>query len=311
VPSRERPKSLRVLRNAYAPDDRIALNHAILVAGTLRISGNPTISGLSASVHTNADGDIAGSPSIAGSLTASGTFTRTGGSVGGTMASGVPAVPIPPVDPRTLWTRHAAATADWYDLCADGTVRRPTGVAPCTGTVLAAATVAAFRGWRLSSGIWQFTGSADFGGVYYAYGAGMAVSGNAGSTGVPWNVTLVTEPLTSGAGACVQRQAGDISIAGSVSPTAYLEGLLAVSGRDLVIAGTPQQVYTGIVTAQEQVEVTGNATLRGVIIAQSACDTASSPVHLNLVDGSMRVHYDGELGVRGAGGVRTTLWSEL
>lgn len=316
VPSRAAATSLRVLRTEYVADGRYQLSHAILVDGDLSISGAAQISGLSASVHSNGDADISGSPDIAGSLTASGSFTRLSGSVAGTTAAGVPRVSVPQIDPRTLWNRNAGtslAAASWYDLCPDGTVRRPTGAAPCAGTILGSGALATYRGWRLSGTTWSFTGDASFGGVYYAYGGDIKVTGNAGSAGTPWQVTLIAEDLAGGAGTdgCRQRRRGDIDIGGGVSPTAFLDGLVLVAGRDLILRGTVDQVLTGIVTAREQVDISGNATLQGVVVAQSRCDSGGSPVSLNTISGSMSLRYDGGLGVSVDEGVRTTLWSEL
>ena len=73
-------------------------DHALATDGDLLISGNPTITGTSGSVHSNNDLDISGSPSVSSTATASGTFNATGSpTIGGGTASGASTESIPEI----------------------------------------------------------------------------------------------------------------------------------------------------------------------------------------------------------------------
>ena len=71
---------------------------AVVVGGTLVISGNPEITGTSGGVHANVDLDISGNPDIAQDATAGGAYTESGSPTIGGISGGVHGtVPIPQV----------------------------------------------------------------------------------------------------------------------------------------------------------------------------------------------------------------------
>jgi hypothetical protein len=318
VPSRAAAKRVRVVKSEYLPESTFSPAHALLSGGDLTVGGNPLISGLGGSVHTNGNLLISGSPSVAGDVTAAGAMTESGSpSVGGVKAAGVPAVDIPSVDPRTVWNRHARSpryAGNWWDLCPDGSVRLPDGTAPCEGSVVAAsATTTAFRGWRLSGSSWTVSGNdGSFHGIYYAYRRDIRVSGMPGSSGSAWRATLIAEAEETGeAGGCPVLSHGDIDISGNARTTGFLEGLSLMAGRDLKISGTPSQALSGVMAAHEQFAVSGTPNLVGSIIAEDGCDSAGSLTHASSVSGSMSVAYDSDLEIPAGDEVRTTLWLEL
>jgi hypothetical protein len=318
VPSRATAKRVRVVKSEYLPESTFSPAHALLSGGDLTVSGNPTVSGLGGSVHTNGYLVISGSPLVAGDVTAAGTMSQSGSpSVGGVKAAGVPAVDIPSIDPRTVWNRHARSpryAGNWWDLCPDGSVRLPDGSAPCQGSVVAAsATTTAFRGWRLSGSSWTVSGNdGSFHGIYYAYQRDIKVSGMPGSSGTPWRATLIAEAEETGvSGDCPVLSRGDIEISGNARMTGFLEGLSLMAGRDLKITGVTSQQLSGVMAAHEQFTVSGTPTLVGSIIAEAECDSAGSLTHASSVSGNMSVTYDSDLEIPAGDEVRTTLWLEL
>jgi cytoskeletal protein CcmA (bactofilin family) len=292
---------------------------AILIGGDLVISGNADVSGIAGDVHSNGDIELSGSPTISGDLTSSGSISVGGGGgttgVAGDVQSDASPQFVPPVEPREMWELlHADYADSWYDLCPDGTVRRADASTPCNGTISGSATSGqAFRGWTFhgtgSSREWQKDGSGEYSGVYYVYQAGANVSKNPGEVGNPWRATVIAESANAD-GAC-PADWGDIHVNGTPRVVGFIDGLALVAGRDLKIQGNANQRFEGLMAAHEQVEVSGNPTLVGALVAEDACDTPGSPVTTSSVSGSMAIVYDGNLDVQLANLIRTSLWLEL
>lgn len=298
---------------------------AIMTGGDLEISGNAGIDGILGDVHANGDIDFSGSAaSVSGNVTASGSITGDGGvSVGGDSTSGAPQATLPPVDPLEMWSllspNYTGAvvgsnyTGSWYDLCSDGTARAPDGGAPCGGTVLynAATATQAYRGWtwKSSNSTWQKDGSGEYGGVYFVDGANAEISKSPGSASTPWQATVITNGVAV-PGGC-ETINGDISVSGSPVMNGFITGLSLVAGRDLHITGNPNQSFNGVLAAHEQVFVSGNPTLVGSLLAESACDTPGSPVDVTSVSGSMSITYNDDVDVQLGNLIRTSLWLEL
>lgn len=314
IPNRSAAREERVLKVEYIFSP-FSPGFGILTEGDLEIAGTAEILGTHGDIHSNEDIDVIGNGSSAsGQVTASGTYDPP--NIGTPApAAGHPRQTIPAVDPRTVYSDLSAKyAANWYDLCGpDGTVRSP-GTTPCTGAVLAAPSGAStFRGWKLiGSGTtrkWQMSSSTAYDGVYYVYRANADLSGSPGSTGVPWSATVITEKNNNGS-PCEQDY-GDISVSGGAVAKPFIDGLLLLAGRDLVLGGTPNQSLEGGITVQEQFSVSGNGKINGGIIAEDRCDTPDSPVHTNRVSGDVSITYNGGLEIPLFKQIRTTLWLEL
>ena len=318
VPDRtraERPRFLKAeyLFSTYNPPK------AILIGGDLIVSGNADVSGISGDVHSNGDIELSGSPTISGDLTSSGSIT-VGGSgsssgVEGEVRSEASPHFMPPVEPREMWELlHVDYTDSWYDLCPDATVRRADATTPCNGSILGTATSGqSFRGWTFhlsgSNREWQKDGSGEYSGVYYVYQSGANVSKNPGEVGNPWRATVITE--SSNVDGSCDASWGDIHVNGTPRMVGFIDGIAFVAGRDLQIQGNANQQFDGLIAAHEQVEVSGNPTLVGALVAEDACDSTGSPVTTSKVSGSMSIQYDGNLDVQLASLIRTSLWLEL
>ncbi len=73
-----------------------------------------------------------------------------------------------------------------------------------------------------------------------------------------------------------------------------IQAIMFMSGTDIKINGNANQVYNGIIAAAEQIDVSGNPVLEGVLIAADE----SSDSHLidsNSISGTMMLTYNGGL----------------
>ncbi len=254
---------------------------AITTEKDLTIPGNPTIGGTLGSVHTNSDLTISGNPDIFQDATASGTYSASGNpTIGGKAQGGVPAIPLPVIDPAAYLPRAE------YILKADGTVVD----APTAAVVFDSTTGNSWPtnngGWKRSSGPpqvkWEWGGNAitNFGAESIFYVEGDAqVSANPGSTADPWDVTIIAT--------------GHIDISGN--PTARAkdaDGLLFVAGTDVKISGNPAISYEGIILANEQFQMSGNLSFTGFAIARD--ETSTDPFIVNnAINGNPTITYDG------------------
>ncbi|HET7651872.1 MAG TPA: hypothetical protein VFK42_02480 [Acidimicrobiales bacterium] len=309
-PAQGRVLKAEYLFSTYHPEG------AIISGGDLQVSGNAGISGILGDVHSNGGINFSGSAaSISGNVSASGSITGSSGvTIGGTKTSGAPQATLPPVDPVEMWALLSPNNASsWYDLCGDGTARTPNGGAPCAGTVQYDASTATqgYRGWTWTSSTktWKKDGSGEYGGVYFVDGANADIGKSPGSASNPWQATVITNGV-SVPGGC-ETLYGDISVSGSPVMTGFITGLSLVAGRDLDITGNPNQSFNGVLASHEQAFISGNPTLVGSLLAESACDTPGSPVSITTVSGSMSIVYNDNVDVQLGSLIRTSLWLEL
>lgn len=309
----------RILKVEYLFSSYNAVK-AVLTAGNLTISGNPTINGTAGSAHTNGNITVSGNPNTGG-LTASGGVASSGNPTP-PPAGGKPPQAIPEISPRGMYAQRLdpGNTPNWYDLCPDGTVREPAlappaDQTPCTGEILELdATSDEYRGWKLSGDNWDFGGDASsYSGIYYVYQKSVKVGGNPGKLpGPPWSATILaeaTETLPDPPGC--PHGFGDIEISGNPRITPFLQGLGLMAGRDLKISGNPEFPVPTLLAAHEQIQVSGNPTIKGSLVAESVCNTSDSPVANNVINGNPTITFNGDLEVTVPTAIRTALWLEL
>ncbi len=319
IPNRASARRTRVLKAEYLLGSFNPSN-AILVGGNLTVSGSVDIGGIGGNVHANGaiDASVGGGGSISGTLTSSGAAT---GDINGTVAvGGQSKQDIPKVDPLTLWTLYntkegptpipiSTPYPNWYDLCPDGSVRVPDNVAgPCTGTLLDDADLypLGFLGWKRAGTTWSYN-SGNNAGTFYVHQGSINVSGNPAG---PWVATLIASAIETSSSPCA-RTDGDISISGTPDMRGHLNGgeFALVAGRDLDIAGNVDQTFGGLMSAWEQIKITGNPTLQGAVLGQDRC--ASGSITGNQVSGSVNLTYNKDIELLIGNIVRTTLWLEL
>lgn len=332
IPNRTSPRRIRVVKAEYLLS---ALNpeQAILVGGKLTLSGSSVVAGIAGNVHANGPINLAGNPIVSGQLTTSGVFESKQPSAlpnppGGGFESGAPEVQIETVDPLAEWYRHRgqgdfavgkAVYEAWYDLCPDGIVRKPpttpTGE-PCTGSQAPGFNGSGvdYRGFKLSGDNWDVSSNQGYDGVYFAFRKSIKVSGNPGSSATPWRATLMAVPGPAGASCPSPLDGGDIEVSGNPYMTPYLDGLAFIAGRDLKLNGNASSTsYSGLMMAKEQIDVSGNPSLKGSLIAEGLCNSPGSRVDKadSVISGNPTITYDGGLEVKIGSIPRTTLWLEL
>lgn len=321
VPSRADARFTRTLKVEYLLSTYAATN-AILTGGNLEIQGATIVGGNEGSVHSNGDVDLVGnSYSISQELSASGDIDPDDpANVGGGSAGGVPEQDIPPIEPGDIYTLNRLQyPGQWWDLCSDGTVRVP-GTSPCTGALDPTSSPGTdFRGWSFNlhptnGPIWSASSDAgDYDGVYYIHEASADISGSPGTATSPWTATIIAEGRPQSGDPCF-KDYGDIFLSGSPKMAAKIAGLQLIAGRDLVLTGSSSgggAAVEGLLAAQEQVELSGNVTINGAVIAEDRCNTAGSPVDENDIDGSITIIHDDTLDVPLDNLIRTVLWLEM
>ena len=198
---------------------------AILSNGDLTVQGNPEVTGTNGSVHSNAALLVGGSANIDGNATGSAGYTETGHpSIGGSSNGTAPPLPVP--DVRAADYRNLADLI----LTAGGTMTDQGGTIICDASVDAQACENTGHTWVFSGAAgWRATslGARADNRTFYAE-TDLTITGNIGTAGNPWNLTLIAE--------------GSIDISGNGTIEANSPGLLFVTDRDLHLAGGKGQV---------------------------------------------------------------------
>lgn len=328
IPSRAAASFTRTVKVEYLLSTFAAQN-AILTGGDLQIQGATIVGGNAGSVHSNGDIDFVGnSYSISEQVSATGSISGNTSNVGGGTTAGADPQDIPPVEPRDIYTLNRLTySGEWWDLCSDGTVHQP-GSTPCQGPLEPTFVVGnEFRGWDFNlhptnGPVWSASSDAgDYPGVYYVFGGSADISGGPGSDLDRWATTIITEGAPIAGEPC-KKNFGDIFVSGSPKMTTKIDGLQLVAGRDLLLTGSSSgggAGVEGLLAAQEQVELSGNvsigqpppSTVGGAVVAEDRCDTDSSPVHTNDIDGSITIYHDDSFDVPLNNLIRSVLWLEM
>lgn len=244
-------------------------SYAVLANGSLGVDGSPSLNGCMVNVHANGDVNILGGGQMAGQVSATGTVFNSAATIEGGTESGASSVSVPNVDPTTV---SSNAT---YTLDATGKVLGGDGTEIWDGTG------SDWNGWRFLAGDWTLTTDNAPVGVYYVEGNAV-IDGSPGSAGSPWAATIVAEQNVIVNGD-VQMASYDSSL-----QSGDLRNLALVSGGDLQINGSAGQSFEGTLAASEQIEVTGDPTIDGSIIAENN-GTTSTLVIDSLISGDMNI----------------------
>lgn len=295
---------------------------AFLTEKDLKITGNAAIDDMAGGVHANGNLTITGSPIIQTTATASGTYSAPGPGVpvvGGEKGGLKPKISIV----RVIIGNYTGA-AD-YTLSTGSSTTSPTTGKKVTkwyfATVKDSAGVDLLPkpdGSTSTWNCWQW-GAAGGSGLHTwtlpascatKLNATLYINGNVvilanmgdpADPGNPWITTIISQ--------------GSIRVASSIlnvrppnqntEPTLYksaTENILFVAYTDILIEGTANQKFYGILKAREQVGITGAPVYYGYITAQDAA-TSSSLVGLltdpgagsSYVSGALHLTYKGDL----------------
>ncbi len=271
---------------------------ALITGKDLTISGNPTIDGTAGGVYANRNLTVSGNPHMTTDAMAVGTYTVTGSPVvNGFTGGGQPSIPINNADATTYYNTSAV---DYY-LWNDGSVYDKNWVQ------LKAADTNTWNCWTPPSGgsnTWTLTCSTPPNGTYWVYGVTMITS-DVGTQASPWIATILSYYSIQVQSTNLYMRPPAQTDGGLYQP--FTRNLLFVTSMDLKIVGTSTQNFSGIARAYEQVEISGNPTFNGYIIAQDSANS-DTLVSANAISGNMHLTYNGNLdnGLQGTAHVQST-----
>lgn len=245
---------------------------AIVTNGTLTMSGNPTITGTSGSVHANDDLSLAGSVVISQDATASDGFSTSGNpTVGGTSGGGMPNHTVPNINAADY-----LGFADFI-LTSAGTLTTPGGAVLCDASSNQNACKGAY-GWVFSGGEWLMNSNSWAAGTYYAQTV-VRITGNPGSSANPARISVIAE--------------GSIDVSGNPDLQPDTPAFLFITNGDLEISGG-MDTHGGEtqILVREQLSLSGNGTYFGQILVQDV-PSVSTLVTANSIVGTKVITYNG------------------
>ena len=297
-------------------DNGNLLGKAFVTGQSLLISGSPTLTGTSAGIHANGNLTISGSPAVGTTLIqadaeASGTYTVTGSPrVYGYAGGNQPQQTINSLNASQL----SGAPYDYYFTYVPKDDHYHGRVYDTNGNKLADLHDGQPWGcWQYNTYnytitcCWQvtftpFTWTATCkppDATYYVIGD-VVISGSISPGGTP---TWITTILAYGS---IKVTSANLVVRPPLSTETTLyksltQDLLFVANKDILIEGNNNQSFTGIMSAYEQVGISGNPVVpSGYFLAQDISNAATSPYGSNLVgsnyiSGNMSLTYNGDL----------------
>lgn len=314
----------------YAPAHAILTGGDVLLDSSTKVTTVPGADPVLAAVHSNGNVLVAsGNPTVYGQVTQSAQnptgssnnfLANAGGNITGAVQESIPFTGA-----RETWNGNHGKnpTGGWWDLCPDGKVKRPTGTAPCGGTLeIDLATGGTFRGWQYVAGTvprWEATSAIKvngFSGTFYVHeGDALDVGSNTGSP-VP-NLTVIASAV--GSPAACNKIGGNISW-GSIDPAApSLQDTWLIADQDLKTTSNYQAgsasgstVISGLFLAGDQVEMsTSSNGAYGAVVAVDQCDP---PDGTSMVDSNSiknpSIYYDPNSKAPFTNIINNTLWLE-
>lgn len=244
---------------------------AVVVGGSLRVFGSAQIAGSDGNIQANGNVDIGGAATVAQDIFATGTVTGNLDNIGGDPYPGSAPVDIPPISPSQY-----AGLAE-YVLQSDGQVLNKSDSNTYTPP---------YRGWEYSGGLWSYNSDSSYNGTYYAQaGTDVKISGSPGSIAAPWQVTIISE--------------GYIDVSGSPTIVPDSNNVALLAGKDLKMAGSASNPYTGLYAAHEQLKLTGTPKINGVVLAEDkedVCTLVSTGSEFDIsIAGNAEITYNGDM----------------
>ncbi len=264
---------------------------ALVLGGSLNISGSPTFAGVLGGVHANGDLDISGNPDIAQDATAAGTYSVSGSpTIGGMSGGGQGSVPIPPV--AAIDYRPQAD----FILNSTGQMTNQVGTVICDASASNDACAVMGYGWEYNPPGWVFSGNSGTDGTYYVEGTA-TISGNPGTAETPLALTIIAE--------------GSIEFSGNPILTPDTPDLFLVTDGDLKMSGQNQTtLFEGAILVHEQLQISGQAILAGQIVVEDAANN-SILVDTNAISGSATFTFSGAAGAVGFIVLDMRAWREV
>lgn len=295
--------------------------NAFITGQSLVVSGSPIFTGASGGIHANGNLTISGNPRIATNAQASGTYTVTGSPTawfsGGNQ-------PYQTINSLTAWqlsgsydyyfyycynsvdsTYHGCVRDKYWNLLADLANDQ-------TWSCWKYKSYSYSGGWTWNSTLWvwvytpytytSFKWKATCtppNGTYYAIGDVVIEGDNIGTSANPWITTIL-------AYGSIKVESDNLVVRAPTSADGSLyktqtQNLLFVANMDVRIKGKAGQHFTGIMSAYEQVGISGDPdVVNGYFLAQDVSNQTTSyygtnEVASNYISGNMTLAYDGKL----------------
>lgn len=251
-----------LITNGFVSDDAIRTN------GDLNSTGSMLqVAGTCGSAHTNEDFDVSGgaTPTFSEGVTATATADSPG--TGGQARKTVPSIRASDFLAEAKKSRPASQI---FSYKSDGRVYDGNDNLVFTYSA-GPPKVDTYRGWEYEHGRWELESASDATGATYYFETDVKLEGGA------LQATILAT--------------GNIEVSGNVTLTPHLTDTLLVADKDIDLNGTSGSTATGLIAAHEQVEITGNVSITGFILAEDAAAT-SRTVTANTFGGSVTVTYD-------------------
>ncbi|KMP12702.1 hypothetical protein UR09_00485 [Candidatus Nitromaritima sp. SCGC AAA799-A02] len=251
--------------------------HALLTEGEMKVTGTGTT--VTGSAHTNANFGQSGSPIVTGGVTATGTCAGDQCS-----ASGAPTEDVPTPDPTAF-----EAYAD-YIFNADGTIDQRNSDGTITTGVQGNSIFSGFshnsQGWSVGNN--QTIGT-DVPNQAFLYFKDDFKAGSIGSSGTPWEITIITEKSIAWTGNAYITNWKDSSHSEDI------QNVFLVAENDIKINSMDQNTM-GLIACKDQMTVGGGASFTGSMIAKNLGTTDNTVQGDALkVHGGITIVYDNNL----------------
>lgn len=293
---------------------------AMLSEGDLSVAGSSEIQGQYGSVHTNSGLTLGGNTTIAQSATASGALTQTGGSadVGGFKAGNQPRLFIPDLKPFPASGDTLQPENYFISRCDVVLVDNLSDLSRAVSLVgLPSSTVPASvpaGGYALDTRTGALSSPSTYG--WSQTGSGVNKRWSLASTGATSNKAYFcfgNIECNGGSYAISVISTGNMTINGNANFTPWLAGpraldlsplqppfarvdLLFLAGTDFKLNGTAASVnLTGVIYAGEQVDLRGNGSFEGQIVARNRANV-DSLITSNAIGGNFTLNFNNATG---------------
>lgn len=262
--------------------------YALLSEGDVKVAGtSTTITGTNGAVHTNSDFTQTGNPTISQGASASGTCSgSTCGSGGGASTEFVPTFEPSDYEQYADYIFNADGTVDQRN--SDGSIT--TGVKDeSAGTGIA---ILDSFSWHSVQG-WSVGGSPTVGTTIpnqaFLYFKDDFAAQSVGSSGTPWEITLVVEESIAWTGNAFISNWKDPDL------TPDLQNLFLIAENDIKINSLDQDTQ-GIIACKDQASLAGGANIEGSVITKNLT-TSDNTVNGTETDGSggLTITYNGDV----------------
>lgn len=258
-------------------------NAALLVNGPLELSGNSDITGSCGAIQVNGELSVFGSTYVNLSVSASGGIINPEKLDSPSIDGSAEPVSVPKVSPENY--RYLAD----YILSSNGKVYDASG-----GEISDTASNK-WNGWQKTgenNGItqWKLSGNTTLSSVTLYVEGEVEVSGSPGKgSSDGWKVSLIAERS-------IHIQ-GNPQFTPNDSSTSFagMKNLLFVAGGDLKISGNATHLGDeGFYLAHEQIEFSGNSTIKGLVVAENATTASNHQDHasVNTISGNSDFNND-------------------